>query len=1113
MSTICKTCGGPVNRVGNYYICEYCRNKWEIDSGNDVHAVDRANAWSALRDGDFEKAAELFENIIVKEAKNHEAYWGRALALAGIVYVTDMNENKKVPTCNNITEDSFINNKDVQKAISLAPADIADGYKQQAEYIEKVRIEWLEKASKEPAYDVFISFKDSDRENGIERTQDSIDAQDLYNALVAEGYKVFFSRISLRDKIAEQYEPYIYNAIKTAKVMIVFGEKAEYFNSVWIKNEWSRFKTRIEKAEKHKNSLVVVYKNMNPGDLPVVLKSRQCLNASDMTFFSDLTRHIKRVVEESKRNVHLEKIEIAGGQIAKKASNLAVNSVQTREIGAGVIAETSISEKQTLSLIISYLDSAHWQEAINLADDVLFDNPSCAEAIWYKLLAAHQVSANSNIIEKLEKFNENDYKIIEKVLNCASKEFAEEILILLYDSEKEVSGEVYKKVLDTILPFSFSKRQSKINSAFTGVISRSKYQPFKVLLNTLKSSDVDKYINYNYKYALQTFDSTEKIECLNNVLKVDEGNVDALRAVVNVDLETGKPAQKIIADFELLLKYTNDTKQDVLSFLGWLSDNLSTAEHCVFAKQLLRYYPEEIATIREYIKLISYKMIEKSFFTEAEYFLNLMLTINSNDTDAYWGICLVKLEATSENDIVNSKILIQDVSEFNKYLTFVDENRRKECLHLLDVQKVSNYRKKSEVAQHLIWDKGYLMVQNIHTLDISYIDYKGSETYYDQTQIFKRGISKLKIKHIWAENVFQTIDDKWFYVRYPNRQSCVFDTLNYPQEGLCFFKTNGDFYNPGSEYNYACAVYNDGTIKTNFSDEYRLFLNYENKPLETYVKHFFGRKDLVQICRDFALRNDGRIENKNGELVKGIDNAIQLIHLDTRVDMALLQSGKLVAFSENAIQDYNSVIEMYDKHISNSRDKSYEISCKNHFVKLAGWTDIVALKADTGKTIGIKKDGSVVLAIDYSTGNKNCHTHFSNAKCFNNFDTIIEDYEESIRKHLAIEKEKSQMQAQTPTTNQNVSSSSGKQGCYIATCVYGSYDCPEVWTLRRFRDDTLRSTWYGRLFVKFYYFISPKLVAKFGEQKGFKSLCKRVLDRFVNKLELQGFENSPYQDK
>ena len=347
----CKSCGGSVTRAGNYYVCDYCRNKWEIDSGNDVHAVDRANAWSTLRDGDFEKAAELFENLILKDGKNHEAYWGRALALGGIIYVTDMSENKKVPTCNNITEESFLHGKDVEKAIALAPSDIAKTYKEQAEYVERVRMEWLEKASKEPAYDVFISFKDSDREHGIERTQDSVDAQDLYNALVAEGYKVFFSRISLRDKISEQYEPYIYNAIKTAKVMIVFGEKPEYFSSVWIKNEWSRFKTRIEKGEKHKNSLVVVYKNMNPGDLPVVLKSRQCLNAADMTFLSDLNRHLKRVVEESKQATRLDKIEIKGGQVAKKASKIENETLKTREIGAGAVAETSITEKQQLSLL------------------------------------------------------------------------------------------------------------------------------------------------------------------------------------------------------------------------------------------------------------------------------------------------------------------------------------------------------------------------------------------------------------------------------------------------------------------------------------------------------------------------------------------------------------------------------------------------------------------------------------------------------------------------------------------------------------------------------------------------------------------------------------------
>ena len=87
-----------------------------------------------------------------------------------------------------------------------------------------------------------------------------------------------------------------------------------------------------------------------------------------------------------------------------------------------------------------------------------------------------------------------------------------------------------------------------------------------------------------------------------------------------------------------------------------------------------------------------------------------------------------------------------------------------------------------------------------------------------------------------------------------------------------------------------------------------------------------------------------------------------------------------------------------------------------------------------------------------------------------------------------------------------------KSGCYIATCVYGSYDCPEVWTLRRFRDYKLNKTWYGRLFIKTYYAISPKLVKLFGKTKWFKKLWKKKLDKMVSKCNEQGFLDTPYDD-
>ncbi len=87
-----------------------------------------------------------------------------------------------------------------------------------------------------------------------------------------------------------------------------------------------------------------------------------------------------------------------------------------------------------------------------------------------------------------------------------------------------------------------------------------------------------------------------------------------------------------------------------------------------------------------------------------------------------------------------------------------------------------------------------------------------------------------------------------------------------------------------------------------------------------------------------------------------------------------------------------------------------------------------------------------------------------------------------------------------------------KKGCYVATAVYGSYNCPEVWTLRRYRDFTLAKSWYGRAFIRTYYAISPTMVKWFGKTKLFKFIFKKKLDKMVNKLNERGVENTPYND-
>ncbi len=117
----------------------------------------------------------------------------------------------------------------------------------------------------------------------------------MYYGLTDQGYKVFFSRITLEDKLGQQYEPYIFAALNSAKVMIVIGSRPENFNAVWVKNEWSRYLALM--AKDRKRLLIPCYRDMDPYDLPEELGSLQSQDMSKIGFMQDMIRGIKKVLE------------------------------------------------------------------------------------------------------------------------------------------------------------------------------------------------------------------------------------------------------------------------------------------------------------------------------------------------------------------------------------------------------------------------------------------------------------------------------------------------------------------------------------------------------------------------------------------------------------------------------------------------------------------------------------------------------------------------------------------------------------------------------------------------------------------------------------------------
>ena len=186
---------------------------------------------------------------------------------------------------------------DYQAALQYSDGITKRQYEKDAAKIAEVQHGILATCQNEQPFDVFICYKESD-ENGS-RTKDSTLAQEIYYQLTDQGRRVFFARITLEDKVGTEYEPYIFAALNSAKVMIVVGTKPEYFNAVWVKNEWSRFLAMMKKDRS--KLLLTCYRDMDPYDLPEALAVLQSYDMSKIGFMQDLTRGISKVLDTGKQ--------------------------------------------------------------------------------------------------------------------------------------------------------------------------------------------------------------------------------------------------------------------------------------------------------------------------------------------------------------------------------------------------------------------------------------------------------------------------------------------------------------------------------------------------------------------------------------------------------------------------------------------------------------------------------------------------------------------------------------------------------------------------------------------------------------------------------------------
>lgn len=292
----CKMCGGMLMIQSGSAIaeCENCGRMQTIPKFDDERKIALLTRANRLRaNNEFDKAAALYESIVTEFSEEPEAYWGLILCKYGIEYVNDGPTGKKIPTCHRTSYDSVLLDDNYQKAISLADNTAKPQYEQEALQLESIRKGIIEVSATSEPYDIFICYKETDS-NGM-RTMDSVIAQDIYQLLTKQGYRVFFSRITLEDKLGVQYEPYIFSALNSAKVMLVVGTQTAHFQAVWVRNEWSRY-LQILSANRGEKRLFAVYKNMTAYDLPAELQPLQSLDYGQLGADQDLLRGIEKII-------------------------------------------------------------------------------------------------------------------------------------------------------------------------------------------------------------------------------------------------------------------------------------------------------------------------------------------------------------------------------------------------------------------------------------------------------------------------------------------------------------------------------------------------------------------------------------------------------------------------------------------------------------------------------------------------------------------------------------------------------------------------------------------------------------------------------------------------
>ncbi|MCI6357674.1 MAG: leucine-rich repeat protein [Erysipelotrichaceae bacterium] len=941
----CKMCGAELDVKEGQTVatCSYCGSKQTVANPNDERKKNLFNRANSLRiNCEFDKAILTYQSILSIFPNEPEAYWGLTLCKYGIEYVDDPITKTKKPTIHRMSFESLLKDSDYIRTLEYADVIAKEEYEAEAKEIADIQKNILSISQKEEPFDIFICYKESDEKG--KRTPDSVMAQEIYDKLIDKGYKVFFSRVSLENKLGTMYEPYIFAALNSAKLMLVIGTKKQYFEAVWVKNEWSRFIDLMQNRPDH--YLIPCYKDMDAYEMPEEFLSFQAQDLSKLGFMQDLIRGIDKIM----------------------GKDIVATRTETKIITTDVNVNALLKRSEIL------IGDGDYDKADGLLEIVLNNDPINSQAYLLKLVIELELK---NIDElKNQEVTLEGYSNFQKAFNYANEEQRKRLkgineYINNRNEEKRLS-ELY----DTAMEYKNNRDFLNAVKAFSNIANYRDAK--KQAVECIKLYNEDTYEsaikikdNEDYDDAIELF--SQIIDFKDSKEQIEECKQLKINAQKETIYKSCLFERKIVPSLDLFK--LKKSCESLSTILGYKDSEQLLIEY----ERIIKDYELKLAKQKEEKRRI--KAIRRKKFKK--------ISIISGITAAvFTGIILLVFLFLIPQSRQNNIQTLLNQKRYDEAYSLIEENGE-----YGDTKNLFEMYKAGKAFETLDYESGINYIYNIGgTIDVTYDANGGTlskdhETIKSLKHIDNEPIEKEGYTFYGWKQVDYSIDSKNHYATVNLRAE--YEPINYQ---LTFDLDGGTYPETlPSYYNVTDSIILANPTKTGYSFIGWTGLN-ETKPIINYIlregsignKHFKANWKANNYIINIDL-NTGNMGETAFEVTYDSEYALTE---PTKVGYDFVgyidENGD--AFSSTGVYKFDRDITLiaqwqakldiqykvyyYLENIDNeiftydSYDNMYGIADKSIVVRakqIEGFTPI-----EDSKTITIKPDGSSVVNFYYS---------------------------------------------------------------------------------------------------------------------------------------------------